>query len=205
MAELIPGECTRSTTLEDYRDVCSKSVNVHVLLFHLTLCLYPVFVCLIRVGPTLAASANSACELRPATNRARLRSQRIRASCHALQRTRRGAACDSGDRDRARDVPCHPVRTINTQIYLNLDSRTLVPVTPPSTGESQAVISRVATYTRLCGCARTCTCECWWWPVIHSSKDYRLPQTDGIHALKQCAHLPILWFDQVVLMTIGEG
>ncbi|KAI0252450.1 hypothetical protein BJV78DRAFT_1124818 [Lactifluus subvellereus] len=46
------------------------------------------------------------------------------------------------------------------------------------------------------------------WRVIHSSKDYRLPQMDGIgafHALKQCTHLPMPWFDQIVLMTIGEA
>ncbi|KAI0252092.1 hypothetical protein BJV78DRAFT_1204615 [Lactifluus subvellereus] len=44
--------------------------------------------------------------------------------------------------------------------------------------------------------ARGCWFWCWStpWLVIHGSKDYRLPQTDGIgafHALKQCAHLPI--------------
>ncbi|KAI0250747.1 hypothetical protein BJV78DRAFT_1127390, partial [Lactifluus subvellereus] len=39
------------------------------------------------------------------------------------------------------------------------------------------------------------------WLVIHSSKDYRLPQTDWIgvfHALKQCAHLPIPWCRKVI-------
>ncbi|KAI0246752.1 hypothetical protein BJV78DRAFT_1252167 [Lactifluus subvellereus] len=45
--------------------------------------------------------------------------------------------------------------------------------------------------TRSWKCDRTYTCGCWFWCC---SKDYRLPQTDGIsafHALKQCAHLPI--------------
>ncbi|KAI0246229.1 hypothetical protein BJV78DRAFT_1135723, partial [Lactifluus subvellereus] len=48
------------------------------------------------------------------------------------------------------------------------------------------------------------------WLVIHSSKDFRLPQTDWIGvfcAPKQCAHLPTPWFDQIVLvlMMIGEA
>ncbi|KAI0252007.1 hypothetical protein BJV78DRAFT_1125222, partial [Lactifluus subvellereus] len=46
------------------------------------------------------------------------------------------------------------------------------------------------------------------WLMIHSNKGFRLPQTDRIgvfHALKQCAHLPMPWFDEIVLMTIGEA
>ena len=43
--------------------------------------------------------------------------------------------------------------------------------------------------------------------VIHGSKDYRLPETDGIgafHALKQCAHIRISLLDQT-LKIIATG
>ena len=45
--------------------------------------------------------------------------------------------------------------------------------------------------------------------LIHTNKDC-LPQTDGIqvgtfHVLKQCAHILMSWFDQKVLITIGEA
>ncbi len=44
--------------------------------------------------------------------------------------------------------------------------------------------------------------------VIHGSKDYRLPETDGIgafHALKQCAYTsPFMTFDQTVNIFLGK-
>jgi dipeptidyl aminopeptidase/acylaminoacyl peptidase len=50
--------------------------------------------------------------------------------------------------------------------------------------------------------------------VIHGSKDYRLPETDGIgafHALKQCAHIPTfhdllirLLFQERITSSIGH-
>ncbi|KAI0248248.1 hypothetical protein BJV78DRAFT_1131872, partial [Lactifluus subvellereus] len=45
------------------------------------------------------------------------------------------------------------------------------------------------------------------WLVVHSSKDYRLPQTGGIgafHVLKQCAHLPMPWHRKVIFPDEGH-
>lgn len=44
--------------------------------------------------------------------------------------------------------------------------------------------------------------------IIHGSKDYRLPETDGIgafHALKQCAYIPISWLCQTLKDCYRQG
>lgn len=44
--------------------------------------------------------------------------------------------------------------------------------------------------------------------VIHGSKDYRLPETDGIgafHALKQCAHITFYDFDKTIKNRCRKG
>ncbi|KAI0252394.1 hypothetical protein BJV78DRAFT_1281739 [Lactifluus subvellereus] len=44
--------------------------------------------------------------------------------------------------------------------------------------------------------------------VIHRSKDYCLPEMDGIsafHTFQQCAYLRVSWLDSILSMTAGEG